>query len=63
MKKRTFIVILTGMLAALFAMLFLAACGSKEESSTTGYKCDVKAPIIIPEPDGKPQYIYFYRDT
>ncbi len=63
MNKRTFIVILTGMLAALLGMLFLVACGSKEESSTTGYECDVKADSIIPEPNGKPELVYFYRDT
>jgi ABC-type uncharacterized transport system auxiliary subunit len=62
MKKSTVIFILAGAVASLLALLTLSGCG-KEESSTTGYECDLTAESIIPAPSGKPQHIYFYRDT
>ncbi len=46
----------------LLALFMLIGCG-EEETSEGVFKCDVNEPSIIPPPSGKPQHIYFYKDT
>lgn len=47
----------------LLALLLLAGCGGEDEVSEGAYKCDTNEPSIIPAPSGKPQHVYFFKDT
>ncbi len=58
-KQITFLALASALLLVLAA--FLAGCG-KDESSTS-YDCDLEAPSLIPPPTGRPEYVYFFRDT
>jgi hypothetical protein len=56
------------------AVALAAGCGDDAEEDEAGdvttaftpsaqTACDTSAPSIIPEPEGRPQHIYFFRDT
>lgn len=57
------------------ALLLMSACDGSDNtgtttastgpatSSSTGFVCNKMGPSLIPKPSGKPQLIYFYRDT
>jgi len=57
------------------ALLLLSACGGSDNTGTTtgsagpattssaAFVCEKMAPSLIPRPSGKPQLIYFFRDT
>lgn len=52
------------LLTVLMAVALIAlASGCGEEEEVTAGVCDVKDESIIPEPDGKPQHVYFYSPT
>ncbi|MFA5809915.1 MAG: hypothetical protein WC935_06230 [Thermoleophilia bacterium] len=64
-------------MASIFAaaLLLVSACGGSDNAETTtgstgsatisstAFVCDKTGPSLIPKPSGKPQLIYFYRDT
>ncbi|MFA6001336.1 MAG: hypothetical protein WC828_04390 [Thermoleophilia bacterium] len=69
--KKTWILVLF----VITALLLLSACDGADNtgattgstsstvSSNTGFVCNKMGPGLIPSPSGKPQLIYFYRDT
>jgi hypothetical protein len=61
MKARS---IIFGLFAAavLVIALFAAGCGD-DATTTAAVQCDPDSPSLIPAPSGKPQLIYFFRDT
>lgn len=55
-------------------LIFAAACGSQNSTTATssktdtqqagaGFVCGRTGPSLIPQPSGKPQLVYFFRDT
>jgi len=61
MKSSVKIILFALVAAASIAMLLFAGCG--DETPTTAFECDKSLPSLIPPSTGKPQHIYFYRDT
>lgn len=62
MDRKIKTIFLAMAVTASMALLLLAGCGD-DETPTTAFVCDQSAPSLIPPPAGKPQHIYFYRDT
>ncbi len=52
------------MLGLLFGLaIIMIANGCGEEQKTSAFDCDPNAPSLIPASSGKPQHVYFFKDT
>lgn len=65
MLNKKYIVIIFSLFAILAAVL-IAGCGDDGKTSTTAAtapQCSPDQKSIVPAPTGKPQHVYFFRDT
>jgi len=66
MLNKRHIAIISGLFVMLMAAVFMAGCGDDGKTSSsaaTAPQCQPDQKSIIPAPSGKPQHVYFYRDT
>jgi len=66
MKWKRQIIFLLGIAGSLLAVVLLSGCGNDSTGTSSAAslgQCKADQPSIIPPPSGKPQHVYFFRDT